>query len=80
MSMVVYAFNPNTCVAEAGRAEFTATLVYRSSSRTAKDDTVNPCLNKQKLKSIKFGAKEMTKRLRLLTALPEDPVLIPVIQ
>ena len=32
--VVVHAFNPSTQEAEAGKSEFEATLVYRSTSRT----------------------------------------------
>ena len=44
--VVVHAFNPSTWEAERGRPlEFKASLVYRSSSRTAQGYTKKPCLN-----------------------------------
>jgi hypothetical protein len=58
--------------------EFEASLVYRASSRTARDTQRNPVLKKQTNKQTKpQKAGEMIQRLRALTALPEVLSSIP---
>jgi hypothetical protein len=54
--MVAHAFNPSTQEAEAGGSEFKASLVYRVSSRIARDTQKNP-VSKKKNKQTKPNQK-----------------------
>jgi hypothetical protein len=50
-TVVAHVFNASTWEAEAGISEFEASLVYRVSSRTARDSyTEKPCLGGKKRK------------------------------
>ena len=59
----VHAFNPNTQEAKVGAPEFKVSMVYRLSSRTARDIHINPVSkNQKKKKKNKKTKNKKTKR------------------
>jgi hypothetical protein len=71
--VVANAFNPSTLEVEVDRwiSELEASLVYRTSSRTARDTQSSPVLNKQKSHNIKNHARGWRDGSEVKIVLPE---------
>jgi hypothetical protein len=64
--VVAHAFNPSTWVAEAGRFELEASLVYKVSSRTARATQRNPVLKKQTNKKDQKKRYFLTSSIKMM--------------
>ena len=72
-AVVVHTFNPSIWVAEAGRFEFEASLVYRVSSRTARATQRGP-VSKEKRKNREKKKRKMQFCTYIATKIPSGVI------